>query len=49
MTAAVLALPSPVELHERESVQVAHFTFHGAAAEYSLSVPADGKIVKTSG
>ncbi|KAI1498310.1 hypothetical protein F5X99DRAFT_335008 [Biscogniauxia marginata] len=29
-------------------VQVAHLTFHGGAASYELSVPADGTVIQTN-
>ena len=43
---AASAVASPLE--DRQNVQVAHLTFHGGPASYSLSVPADGREVPTS-
>ena len=44
--AVASAVASPLE--DRQNVQVAHLTFHGGPASYSLSVPADGREVPTS-
>ena len=46
---AASAIASPLEVLEtRQGVQVAHLTFHGGPASYSLDVPADGREVPTS-
>ena len=48
LSLAAAAVASPFDLESRQSVQVAHLTFHGGPASYELAVPADGSVIQTS-
>lgn len=47
--AAGAALAQPYsQVSRRDGIQVAHLTFHGGPASYSLIIPSDGQVFYTS-